>query len=328
MTKFYLITGGSGFIGSSLAIALVNSGHRVRVLDNQSRGSLRRLMPIAGQYEFIEGDIRNADLVAKAIKGTDAVCHLAFVNGTEFFYEKPELVLDVAVKGMINIVDACIEHNVPELVLASSSEVYHNAAHIPTAEDVPLVIPDVFNPRYSYSAGKIISEVMAINYGRKHFQRVMIFRPHNVYGPDMGFEHVIPQFVSRIRAMELPASGPVQFPIQDSGKQTRAFIFIDDFVRGLMLMFEHGQHLQIYHIGSEDEVTIEHVAQLIGNYFGYDIKIIAGQPAKGAPIRRCPDTTKIRQLGFRPQVSLKEGIALTASWYDKNQHLQLVGDVH
>ena len=85
-------------------------------------------------------------------------------------------------------------------MLASSSEVYQTPPQIPTDEDAPLAVPDALNPRYSYGAGKLISEVMAINFGRKFFERVLIFRPHNVYGPDMGFEHVIPQFALRFQA--------------------------------------------------------------------------------------------------------------------------------
>ena len=85
------------------------------------------------------------------------------------------------------------------LVLASSSEVYQTPPQVPTDESAPLVVPDPLNPRYSYGGGKIISELMAINYGRKYFERVLIFRPHNVYGPDMGFEHVIPQFALRLK---------------------------------------------------------------------------------------------------------------------------------
>ncbi len=107
--------------------------------------------------------------------------------------------LEVGVKGMINVIDGCIKENVKELVLASSSEVYQTPEKVPTDETVALSIPDPLNPRYSYGGGKIISELMAINYGRKHFDKVVIFRPHNVYGPDMGWEHVIPQFVLRMK---------------------------------------------------------------------------------------------------------------------------------
>ena len=141
-----------------------------------------------------------------------------YVNGTATFYSAPELVLDVGVKGMVNVIDACRRQNVGSLVLASSSEVYQSPPRVPTAEDVPLVVPDPHNPRLSYGAGKIISEMMAINYGRKYFERVLIFRPHNVYGPDMGFEHVIPQFAVRLkRACAAHPAGAVPFPIQGSG---------------------------------------------------------------------------------------------------------------
>src|SRR5205823_5032798 len=130
--------------------------------------------------EFYEGDIRNPEAVAKAVEGVDAVCHLAFVNGTEYFYSMPELVLEVGVKGIMNVVDACLKNNVGELVLASSSEVYHEPALIPTDESVSMCVPDPLNPRYSYAAGKLISEIVALNYGRTRFGRVIVFRPHNV----------------------------------------------------------------------------------------------------------------------------------------------------
>ena len=116
----------------------------------------------------------------------DEVHHLAFVNGTEFFYSQPDLVLDVGVRGMINVIDACRKHNVGTLVLASSSEVYQTPPKIPTDESAPLAVPDALNPRYSYGAGKLISEVMAINFGRKYFERVLIFPPAQCLRPRHG----------------------------------------------------------------------------------------------------------------------------------------------
>ena len=103
MKKRYLVTGGSGFIGSSLVKRLLKEGHSVRVFDNNSRGNIRRLEEVIDDIEFIEGDIRDLYQVKKACKGIDAVCHLAFVNGTKLFYELPELVLEVGVKGMLNV---------------------------------------------------------------------------------------------------------------------------------------------------------------------------------------------------------------------------------
>ena len=227
--KKYLVTGGSGFIGSSLVKSLLKKGYFVRVLDNNSRGDLRRLKTVIDKIDFIQGDIRDLNEVKKACKGIDVVCHLAFINGTRFFYEVPELVLEVGVKGMMNVLDSCLVNDVGELILASSSEVYQSPKKVPTAEDVSLIVPDLQNPRFSYGGGKIISELLAINYGRKNFERVIIFRPHNVYGPDMGWEHVIPQFINKMEKLSRQAKDEVEFPIQGSGSETRSFIYIDDF---------------------------------------------------------------------------------------------------
>jgi nucleoside-diphosphate-sugar epimerase len=322
MTKNYLVTGGSGFLGSALVRRLVNAGHRVRILDNHLRGSMRRLENIRDDVELIQGDIRDLEVVSRAVRGVDGVCHLAFVNGTEFFYSRPELVLDVGVKGIINVVDACLKHNVGELVLASSSEVYQDPEIVPTDETVALRIPDPLNPRYSYAGGKLISELIAINYGRTHFERVLVFRPHNVYGPDMGWEHVIPQFVVRMKTAAEDPIDPVRFTIQGTGKQTRAFVFIDDFIDGLMLVMEKGEHLGIYHIGTMDEVTIEMLARMVGDYFGRRVAVLPSEPALGGCTRRCPDLHKISALGYLPKRTLREGLRITASWYCENMALR------
>lgn len=318
--KAYLVTGGVGFLGSALVHRLVRQGHLVRVLDNQSRGSLARLADIVGEFEFIEADIRDATAVQRAAKGVDSVCHFAFVNGTEFFYTKPEFILDVGVKGAVNVIDACLKHNIGEIVLASSSEVYQTPPVIPADEKVPLSIPDPLNPRYSYAAGKIISEMIALNYGRSHFQRVLIFRPHNVYGPDMGWEHVVPQFVLRMRELCRNTDDPIQFPIQGTGKETRSFVLVDDFIDGLMLVIKRGEHLGIYNIGTTEEITIEEVAHLVGAYFGKRIEIVSSEPTRGGPPRRCPDITKLSALGYQPKYFFRDGLPIVAKWYDENAH--------
>lgn len=317
-----LVTGGAGFIGSALVKRLILDGHQVRVLDNNFRGTKRRLKEVLDKIEFIESDIRDAKKVNRAAKGIDCVIHLAFINGTKFFYEMPELVLDVGVRGMINVLDACQKNDIGELFLASSSEVYQNPVKIPTDETVPLSIPDVFNPRYSYAGGKIITELMAINYGRNFFKRVVIFRPHNVYGPDMGWEHVIPQFILRAKSsIEKSPGDIIPFPIQGDGLQTRAFCYINDFIDGLMLLLEKGEHLNIYNIGNPEEIAIKEVAEKIANYFNRKAKIIPGEPMPGSPMRRCPDISKIASLGYKPKISFDKGLSLTIDWYIKNADL-------
>ena len=317
-----LITGGSGFIGSGLAKAWLAGGHSLRVLDDNSRGNPRRLKDVANDIDFIAGDIRDAGIVDKAAKGMDEVHHLAFVNGTEFFYSQPELVLDVGVRGMINVIDACRKNNIGNLILASSSEVYQTPPHVPTDENAPLVVPDVGNPRYSYGAGKLISEVMAVNFGRKYFERVLIFRPHNVYGPDMGWEHVIPQLALRLHRLGAKQpSGKLRFDIQGSGKETRSFCHIDDLVAGVMVMREKGEHLGVYNVGTSEEVTIADLARRIAGFAKREIEVIPGAAQPGSTTRRCPNISKLIRLGYKPRVTLDEGLKITLDWYWQNADL-------
>jgi len=317
-----LVTGGSGFIGSALVKRLLRDGIDVRVLDDNSRGAPRRLAEVANDIEFIAGDIRDATAVADAVRGVDEVHHLAYVNGTEYFYSAPELVLDVGVKGMINVIDACRQHGIGTLVLASSSEVYQTPPRVPTDESAPLIVPDPLNPRYSYGGGKIISELMTINYGRKFFERALIFRPHNVYGPDMGFEHVIPQLAVRLKqAIAEHPSGAVPFPIQGTGQETRSFCYVDDLVEGVMVMRAGGAHLGIYHIGTVEEVTIADLARRIAAWTGRTIELAPGPAPQGATQRRCPDIAQLTALGYRPRVPLAEGLPPTLRWYFDNAHL-------
>ena len=314
MAKTYLVTGGAGFLGAAIALRLVREGHRVRVLDNLSRGKASRLSRASG-IDFIEADIRDASAVEKAARGVDSVLHLAYVNGTEHFYREPERVLDVGVKGIVNVLDACLRCGVGELVLASSSEVYQDPPRVPTDEGVPLSIPDPLNARMSYAAGKILGEVMALAYGRSRISRVLVFRPHNVYGPDMGEEHVLPQFVRRVKGLLASKEDPLPFPIQGTGKETRSFLYVADLVEGVRLMMEKGEHRGIYHVGTSEELEVRRVAEMVGEHFGRRIRVVPGPLAPGSPLRRCPDISKLSALGFRPRVTLKEGLPRLAEWY-------------
>src|SRR6201982_3430111 len=309
-------TGGSGVPGSARGKALVRQGEAVRLFDDNSRGALRRLREVERDIEFVSGDIRDAAAVDAAMRGIDEVHHLAFVNGTPTFYSAPDLVLDVGVKGIVNVIDGCRHHGVGRLLLASSSEVYQSPPRVPTDESAPLVVPDPHNPRLSYGAGKIISEMMVINHGRKHFERVLIFRPHNVYGPDMGFDHVIPQFAVRLkRAMEAQATGTIAFPIQGSGAETCSFCHVDDLVQGVVLMREKGEHLGVYHLGSAGEVSIADLARRMAKIAGRDIALRPSPVRAGSTLRRCPDISKLAALGYRARVPLDEGLPPTLKWY-------------
>jgi nucleoside-diphosphate-sugar epimerase len=320
--KRYLVTGGTGFIGAALVMRLLECGHSVRVLDNNSRGAERRLGNAVSDVELLIGDIRSGDFVERAVAGVDAVHHLAFVNGTENFYKHPDLVLEVGAKGMINVVDACIKHGVPELILASSSEVYQSPPKVPTDESAPLIVPDLMNPRYSYGGGKLFSELYAINVAARRLDRVVIYRPHNVYGPDMGWEHVIPQLAARMASLAVQApSGDIDFPIQGSGQETRSFCFIVDFIDGLLLVQDRGLASNVYHIGTTEEVTMADLAHRIAHQLGRKINIQPGPILAGGTLRRCPSIDKVADLGYRQKTLLDQGLAITCSWYFENQRM-------
>ena len=114
--KNFLITGGTGFIGSNISNLLIKSNHKVIIFDNNSRGSIHKIKKIKKKLKFIKGDIRNIKLLNKSFKNIDAVIHLAYVNGTKNFYKEPVKILDIAVRGMINVLDCCIKNNVKKLI--------------------------------------------------------------------------------------------------------------------------------------------------------------------------------------------------------------------
>ena len=313
--KKILVTGGSGFIGSNIVKYLVSKNYKIVVFDNNSRGKLNNLNNVSDHITFVEGDIRDKEKVFLVTKDISSIIHLAYVNGTENFYTQPYEVLEIAIKGMINIIDSMIVNNVKELILASSSEVYQQPSIIPTDEKIPIYIPDIFNPRISYGGGKIISELLSINFSKSKNKKLLIFRPHNVYGPNMGNEHVIPQFINSI--IPQLQNKEIILEIQGSGEETRSFIYIDDFIESFDLIFSKGLDQNIYNIGTQDEVSINFLVELLSKIINKKITIKNRDINKGSTTRRCPEISKIKSLGFESKINLEEGINKTFKWYIK-----------
>ena len=166
-----------------------------------------------------------------------------------------------------------------------------------------LKIPNIYNQRYSYGGGKILTELMGINYGKKFFKRLVIFRPHNVYGPEMGNEHVIPEFINSMKKLR----GKF-FKIQGSGNEIRSFIFIKDFINAFKLIHKKGKHLQIYNIGTPQKIKIKDLAKKISKILNKDIIIKKSRLKKGSTKIRIQDIFKIKKLGFNQKFSLNDGI--------------------
>ncbi len=205
-----------------------------------------------------------------------------------------------------------------KFLFSSSSEAYAGAARllgdkfpIPTPEEIPLVVEDPKNVRWSYGGSKILSEIAIHSYTQAYnIKNFSIIRYHNIYGPRMGFEHVIPQFIERVVKKENP------FKIF-GGQETRTFCYIDDGVRATQLVMEHPTTAgKTIHIGRSDgEIKIIDLAQMFFPLAGYQPPISVQPAPAGSVLRRCPDVTKLSALGFTPEISLQDGITRTYAWY-------------
>ncbi len=308
MKKTYLITGGQGFIGKAISLSLLDQGNKVIIFDNNFR---KKNFSIKHKnLQLIDGDIRNIANLNKIKNKIDSVVHLAAINGTRNFYEKPNLVLEVGIKGIINIIDFCKNKKIKEIFLASSSEVYQNAPIYPTDEKVRLIIPDPHNPRFSYSSTKIISEILLLN--SDFFKKAVIFRPHNIYGPDMGYKHVIPELIIKT------IKEKNYLDIQGNGKNKRSFCYIEDFIDAFNVIIKKGRHKEIYNIGNTEEVKILNLSKLIISLLNKDLKIkISTKPFYNAK-RRLPDIKKLNKLGYKPKINLMKGLKKTIDWYKHN----------
>ena len=311
--KRILITGCTGFVGYHLTLRLIENKNKIIGVDNNFRGRINRFSKEErAKFDFKEIDIRNykdlADCIGKNEK-VDAVIHLAYINGTENFYKYPDVVLDVGVRGLINIFDLCKEKNIKELYIASSSEVLGNPKIIPTSEESEINISNISNPRYSYGGGKILYELFGKHYMPDFFSKLILFRPFNVYGPKMDHGHVIPDLLSKIKKMNIDKS-EINFEVSGSAEQTRSFEFIDDFVDGFEIVMEKGINREIYNIGNDEEVSIKLLIEKMFKLINPKLKIniIDKKDHLGSPTRRCPDISKLKNLGYKPKINLDKGL--------------------
>lgn len=306
------VTGGAGFIGSNLVRSLVERGHDVTVFDNVSRGEISNLEDVLDDVRFVEGDIRDRTQLAESMGHPDVVYHLAAINGTKNFYDRPYDVLDTNVEGVRNVVAVARERNVDRLVFSSSSEVYGYPERFPTDEDHVLQIMDPENPRFSYAGSKIVGEQYVVHGAEEGGYDYTILRPHNIYGEAMGYDHVIPEFVEQIVTDE-------PFTIYGDGEQTRSFCYISDAVDAFVRAgFETGGANEIFNVGTEDEITINELAARLFDVAGVDLSVehVDSEELEGSTRRRRPDVGKARErVGYEPTVSLDEGLRRTFSWY-------------
>jgi UDP-glucose 4-epimerase len=306
--KKILITGGTGFIGSHLANYLIlNKNYDVTICDNNYRG---KIDDFVSKIKYVDCDLTKKEEYKK-LGDYDVVYHLAAINGTKNFYKIPYDVLKVNTLININLIEWCKEKSIQKILYTSSSEVYAStpSKSIPTKEDVLVSIEDVHNPRWSYAGSKILGELMIINSGLNF----SIVRPHNIYGPRMGYDHVIPEVISRILEKENP------FKIYGFD-QTRSFCFIDDAVKMLeIIMNSDLSNSKIINLGVDDEIKIIDLIEKMFQYFNYFPELDIVDPQQGSVDRRCPDVTSLNQIIDKiDKTTLNEGLEKTCEWYENS----------
>ncbi len=320
MKETVVITGGGGFIGHHLAKSL-SERHDVIVLDNFSRGNPGRLINLANSINVKACDITNYADIEIALKDIkiDKLFHLAAINGTENFYTVPLRVLDVGVFGCFNILKYAKNNSIKKVIVASSAEVYQDCKTIPTPEDVPLIVPNVQNPRYSYGLSKIYSEYYSYHFGQQNNMNISIFRPHNVYGTDMGLKHVIPQFIMEFLKGEKNRDSFVNINVKGQLEAVRAFCYVDDIIEGINLISEFNEGVNVYNIGNPTTISMNSLLEQISLLMKMKFDIIINRDEHiGGTQLRCPDISKIKKLGFKPSISLDIGLKKTINWYRDN----------
>lgn len=315
-----LITGGAGFIGFFLARKLAQKPeNRITLLDNLSRGANdEEFESLCAQsnVRFVQGDLASGEIFAELERDYEYVYHLAALVGVKNVNDAPDRVLSVNIRSTLNLFEALRSfYRLRKVFFSSTSEVYagtfaHFAANVPTAETVPLAVTDITSARATYAISKICGESICFSYGEKYGIPFVIGRYHNVYGPRMGWAHVIPEMFAKIRDVtELKV---------DSPGHSRAFCYIDDAVEfTVRITQQFSGTADIFHIGNaSQEIRIKDLVRKIANVVGKDIFIEPGNDIPGSPHRRCPDTSKVEEItGYRACVSLDEGIEETYRWY-------------
>ena len=318
--KKILITGGAGFIGFFLAKHLAkDQNSRITIVDNLQRGRIdedfKKLISLAN-ITFVNGDLTDKSTLDQLEREFHYIYHLAAVIGVRNVTENPDKVLYINAISSLYIMEFAKECNsLNKIFLSSTSEIYagtlkHYGISIPTPEDVNLTLSDITSRRTSYMLSKMYGESIFFNYGNKYDIPFTIGRYHNVYGPRMGFMHIIPEMFVKINENE--------FIDVASPSHTRAMCYVDDAVEMSILTCESEKTAgEILNIGNQDEeISVRNLVATIAGVVNRTVEINEIDDTPGSPSRRCPDTTKIKELtGFTPQITLTDGIYKTYEWY-------------
>ena len=315
----YLITGGSGFIGSHLAERLLDQGHSVTIIDNLTTGSEANLLKVKKSINFHQGNILDKRLMEELIAESDYVVHLAAALGVLNIVNKPLESLQTNIQGTEVVLEAGDKFGKPVLI-ASTSEIYGKNDKVPLNEEDDRIIGHPLKSRWSYSEAKAVDESLAYFYYLEKKLPVRIVRFFNTVGPrQVGhYGMVLPRFVSAALKNE-PLS------VYGSGDQIRCFCHVNDAVRALLLVMDSDITLgEVFNVGNNQQITIMELAKKVIELTGSSSTIERISYEKAYPEgfedmqRRVPDISKIKKvLGWTPEINLDQIIKDIAAFNSK-----------
>lgn len=299
-----LVTGAAGFIGSNLVPELLKLGHSVLVLDNFSNSN-RDSLPQSPDISIREGDVCNYQDVLEAVQGVDIVFHMAAQVGNVLSMERPTADLKTNVVGTINLLQACQEHNIKQIVYSSSSAIFGETQYVPVDESHPK------DPMSPYGLSKYAAEKYCLILGAEYGLRIACLRYFNVYGALQYFNpygNVLPIFAEKVLQGE-------PLTIYGDGEQTRDFIDVRDIVRANILAMDH-QANGVFNIGTGVATTVNQLTKSVIGALDRDVKVDYAPSRSGEVLHSVANIEKAnRDLEFYPSVSIDDGVRNYLSWF-------------
>ncbi|MFC1920706.1 SDR family oxidoreductase [Chloroflexota bacterium] len=300
--KNILVTGGAGFIGSNIVDKL-SQDNNVTVLDNLSFGSMKNLEKSKDRINFVEGDVRNKEMVKDIVSKVEYIFHLAAHVGNIRSLKDPYFDMDVNIVGMLNLMEACRDSNIKRLVYSSSGAIFGEAKYLPIDEDHPL------HPESPYAVSKLAAEKYAIAYNKVYGVPTVAIRYFNAYGPRQDtseYANAISIFLS------LTKQGK-PLTVFGDGEQTRDFIFVRDIVYANILVATHPAAIgEIFNISTGEVYSINQLVNLIGKTTGKEISFSHADPRAGEVRHSKANTDKAKKLlGYSPTTDFQEGLLET-----------------
>ena len=301
----FLVTGGAGFIGSHIGEELLRRHHQIRVLDNFSTGKRENLSFAANSQslEIVDGDIRDPEVVARAVEGTDGIFHEAALVSVPATIEQPQLSLDINARGSLNVFEAARHAGVRRVVYASSAAVYGDNAQLPLVETA---VPRPLSP---YGLDKLYTEYLGALYQSLYGLETLALRYFNVFGPRQDpaspYSGVISIFVDLLRAHKAPT-------IFGDGEQTRDFVYVADVVdANLRAMFGDYRGFRVFNVGTGRQTSLNHLLSQLQQLTGISIVCRFAEARKGDIRHSLADISLIEgELGYVPSRTLPEGLRL------------------